>query len=53
MVIVLFQFTDSNEIVKIEFERLAGTFAGTGDAFAAMFLAWFTITKDLKVIFLE
>jgi len=39
---------DSNEVVKIEFERLAGTFAGTGDAFAAMFLAWFTIKKDLK-----
>lgn len=39
---------NSNEIIKIKFDRLSGSFAGTGDAFAAMFLAWFTILKDLK-----
>lgn len=39
---------DSQHIIKIKFDRLAGSFAGTGDAFAAMFLAWFTKLKDLK-----
>lgn len=29
-------------IIKIEFSRLTGDFTGTGDAFAAMLLAWYT-----------
>jgi hypothetical protein len=36
-------------VIKIRFNRLAGTFAGTGDAFAAMFLAWYTKLGNLKV----
>ena len=39
----------NNQIIKIKFARLIGSFAGTGDAFAAMVLAWLTILKDLKV----
>lgn len=39
---------ESDKIIRIEFDRLAGSFAGTGDAFAAQFLAWNTILKDLK-----
>jgi pyridoxal/pyridoxine/pyridoxamine kinase len=36
-------------LIRIEFDRLPGTFYGTGDAFAAMILAWLTKLKDLKV----
>lgn len=39
---------DSHHLIKIKFDRLSGSFAGTGDAFAAQFLAWFTLLKDLK-----
>lgn len=39
---------DSEHLIKIKFDRLSGSFAGTGDAFAAQFLAWFTVLKDLK-----
>ena len=39
----------SDYVIKIKFDRLAGSFAGTGDTFAAMFLAWFTRLDDLKV----
>lgn len=47
-----FFFTlDDNDIIQIEFDRLSGTFYGTGDAFAAMLLAWLTRLNDLKVIF--
>lgn len=35
-------------VIKIEFGRLTGTFYGTGDAFAAMILAWLTKLNDLK-----
>ena len=41
---------ESDHVIKIKFDRLSGSFAGTGDAFAAQFLAWFTILKDLKVM---
>jgi len=37
------------KIVKIEFERLKGIYYGTGDTFAAMFLAWYTKLKNLKL----
>jgi len=40
---------DIVHVIKIRFNRLAGTFAGTGDAFAAMFLAWYTKLGNLKV----
>jgi len=40
---------DLVHVIKIKFNRLAGTFAGTGDAFAAMFLAWYTKLGNLKV----
>jgi len=33
---------NSDQIIEIEFKRLPGTFYGTGDAFAAMVLAWLT-----------
>ena len=40
---------DDKNIIKIEFERLNGTFYGTGDAFAAMVLAWLSkLDNDLK-----
>ena len=42
---------EQNDIIKIEFNRLAGTYYGTGDAFAAMILAWLTKLKDLQVAF--
>lgn len=42
--------SDSDYTIEIEFDKLPGTFYGTGDAFAAMFLAWFTrLNNDLKV----
>ena len=44
---------DSDNLIKIEFDRMVGTFYGTGDAFAAMVLAWLTKLKDLKVCFLK
>ena len=39
---------DDSNLIQIEFEKLPGTFYGTGDAFAAMVLAWYTKLKDLK-----
>ena len=42
---------DNDHLIKIEFDRLNGTFTGTGDAFAAMVLAWLARLKDLKVFF--
>ena len=40
----------SDHTIEIEFDRLPGTFYGTGDAFAAMVLAWLTrLNYDLKV----
>ncbi|XP_054165504.1 pyridoxal kinase-like [Oppia nitens] len=37
------------ERIKLSFPKLNATFTGTGDLFAALFLAWFTKTnKDLK-----
>ena len=44
---------DDPHMIKIEFDRLAGTFYGTGDAFASMVLAWLTKLKDLKVFALR
>lgn len=37
-----------DSFIRIEFDRLPGTFYGTGDTFAAMFLAWFTKLNNLK-----
>ena len=45
----IYIFKDDTRIVKIEFERLKGIYYGTGDTFAAMFLAWFTKLNNLKV----
>ena len=39
---------DDQNIIKIEFNRLPGTFYGTGDAFASMVFAWLTKLRDLK-----
>lgn len=33
---------------KIEFSKIPGLYYGTGDTFAALFLAWFTKLNDLK-----
>ena len=42
--------TNKHIIYKIEIEKLAFNFDGTGDLFAALFLAWFHKTNsDLKV----
>ncbi|CAF0898403.1 unnamed protein product [Brachionus calyciflorus] len=47
--LVLYASSLSNDnIIKIEFDRLPGTFYGTGDAFAAMLFAWLTKLNDLK-----
>lgn len=40
---------DDENLIQIEFDKLQGVFYGTGDAFAAMVLAWLTRLKDLKV----
>jgi pyridoxal/pyridoxine/pyridoxamine kinase len=40
---------DDANLIQIEFDKLPGTFYGTGDAFAAMVLAWLTRLNDLKV----
>jgi pyridoxal/pyridoxine/pyridoxamine kinase len=42
---------DDANLIQIEFDKLPGTFYGTGDAFAAMVIAWFTRLNDLKVSF--
>jgi pyridoxal/pyridoxine/pyridoxamine kinase len=42
---------DEANLIQIEFDKLPGTFFGTGDAFAAMVLAWLTRLNDLKVDF--
>ena len=47
--ICIYLLKDEDSLIKIEFERLPGVFYGTGDTFAAMFLAWFTKLNDLKV----
>ncbi|RNA16759.1 pyridoxal kinase [Brachionus plicatilis] len=36
------------DVIRIEFDQLTGTFYGTGDAFAAMFLSWLTKLNNLK-----
>lgn len=40
-------------IYKIEIEKLASNFDGTGDLFAALFLAWFNKTNSNLKISLE
>jgi hypothetical protein len=52
IIIIYWFYIVNNQIIKIKFERLSGSFAGTGDAFAAQVLAWLTILKDLKVFYI-
>ncbi len=40
-------------LIKIEFDRLSGSFTGTGDAFASMVFAWYTKLNDLKVFIID
>jgi len=40
--------TNDDKIITIEFERIPGTYYGTGDAFAAMLLAWLAKLDNLK-----
>lgn len=50
--LVLYASTKTErDVIRIEFDQLTGTFYGTGDAFAAMFLSWLTKLKNLKVNF--
>lgn len=39
---------DSLEIIKIDFDRVHGSFSGTGDAFAAMLIAWLSKLDNMK-----
>lgn len=41
-------FKVENKRLKITFDRLPGRYYGTGDTFAAMFLAWYTKLNKLK-----